>query len=122
MGLCFAQPSLQAARLAQAARTWTRLHLLRGAETPPAVAPGRQRVAVLADVRRRIEAVRAPWVAAADAGDRQPATTPGAVDLDSLQRVFRAGRQMAALPAEPRLERPPVGDDRCFRDRLGRPS
>src|SRR5262245_34778711 len=75
---------------------------------PAAVAPGGEGMLLVPDVGCRIKAVRAPWVASAYARERQPASAPGAVEVDGLQRVLRAGRQMPAFQPEPRLERPSV--------------
>ena len=91
------------------------------APSPPPVAPGCQGVARVGNVGDGVEPVGAPGMAAADARERQPAAAPGAVAIDGFERVFRAGRQVPALPADQRLQRPAIGVDRRLGDGLGQP-
>jgi hypothetical protein len=78
-------------------------------QPPAAVAPWRPGVAMGADIGDRIEAVRSPRMAAADACQCQPAPAPGAVELDRLQPILRARRQVPAFPADQGLQGPAIG-------------
>ena len=53
-------------------------------------------------------------MAAADPRNAEPATAPGAVRLDGVERVLRAGRQVPAFPADQRLQGPPVDVHGCL--------
>lgn len=57
-----------------------------------------------ADVRNRIDAVRASRSTAQEARQRQPEAAPGAIQVDRLKRVLGACRPMATLAANKRLE------------------
>src|SRR5574340_325380 len=62
--------------------------------------------------RHRIVAVAAAGAAAADALGGEPAALERAVLFDGLLAVFRAGRQIAALPPQPGRQRHLVDADR----------
>src|SRR5574340_677120 len=71
------------------------------------------------DGRNRVIAVIAAGAAAADAFRGQPAALERAVFFDGFLAVFRAGRQVSALPAQPGRERQLVEADRADEKRLG---
>ncbi|KAG1243146.1 hypothetical protein G6F65_022598 [Rhizopus arrhizus] len=66
----------------------------------------------------RIPAAGRPRMASANAPDAQPEAAPGAVTFDCFNRVRRASRGEAALPAYPWTQEEPVepdgGDEQCF--------
>src|SRR5690606_20028672 len=47
-------------------------------------------------------------MAAAEARNRQPKSAPRAILVDGFERILRARRQMPAIPADERLQRPAV--------------
>src|SRR6516164_10405683 len=75
-------------------------------------------MAVTRNVWHRIEPVRTPGMAAADARQRQPAPAPSAVAIDGFEGVLRAGRQVATFRAHQRLQRPAIGVHRRFEEGL----
>src|SRR5262249_51833217 len=81
---------------------------------PAPVAPRRQAMPLTSNVWHRIEPVRAPGMAPADARQRQPAPAPGAVAIDGVEGVLRARRQVPAFRAHQRLQRPAIGVHRHF--------
>src|SRR5690606_10936107 len=60
------------------------------------------------NVRHGIEAGGAKAMAAAEARNRQPKSAPRAILVDGFERILRARRQMPAIPADERLQRPAV--------------
>ena len=70
---------------------------------PAAIAPRRDGVVLAADVRGGIIAAGAPGMAAGDPGQGEPEPAPGPVQVDGVERILRARRQMPAVTAhEPR--------------------
>ena len=84
--------------------------------SPAAVAPRRPCMALGTNVGHGVEPVRAPGMTATHACQAQPAATPRPVQLDGLEPILRAGRQMPAFPAEQRLQAPAIGMDRSAGD------
>ncbi len=62
-------------------------------------------------LRRKVEAMRPPWLAAADARQPHPAAGPQAEPADALGRIGGARRQMPALPPDQPREAQLVGAD-----------
>lgn len=85
---------------------------------PAPIAPGCQWVALDPDVGCRVVAARAPWMTAADARGRKPPTAPRAVPVDGVERIFRACRQVSALHADQRLQRPAIDVNRRLQQQL----
>ena len=73
-------------------------------QAPPAVAPRREGVMLVAQIWHRVEAVAAPRMAAAESRQREPAALPCPVRVDGLARIVRAGRQMPAIDPEQRRD------------------
>lgn len=103
---------LGTARAARRVRSSPRLPPPRLPLAPPSIAPRRQPMPPFAHVRRRIEPRRPPRVAPANARAAEPEAPPRPVDLDRIERIFRACRQMPAFPAGQRLQGPTVDMDR----------
>ena len=78
------------------------------------------------DIRRgcrgRVVAARAERVAARQARDSQPEPAPGAVLVDRLQSILRAGGHVPAVPADIGLQRPAIEVDRRLQQRCRRRS
>ena len=62
-------------------------------------------------LRNRIEAFATPGLAAQDAREAEPETGPGAMQPDRFGGIVRAGRQIAAAPAEHRRYRQLIEPD-----------
>ena len=84
---------------------------------PAAVAPRRYKVVLIANIRHGIEPCSAEPVTATQTRCRQPEAAPCPVRVDGLQRVLRAGREVPAVPADERLQRPAIDMDGQFESR-----
>ena len=56
-------------------------------------------------VRRGIETVCAPWITAQNPPCSEPASDPGAIQIDGIERILGAGRQVPAARTEQRRNR-----------------
>ena len=89
--------------------------------TPPhPVPPRRKRVTDATEIGHRIISTAPPRMAAAEPRNHQPESLPRAVFINCFERVFRTRRQMPALHANERLQRPAIDVNGEFDQRLCR--
>ena len=69
----------------------------------------------------RIETFATPGLAAQDAREAEPETSPGAMKPDRFGGIVRAGRQISAAPAEHRRHRHLIEPDQTEEGEYRRP-
>src|SRR5512144_173011 len=67
---------------------------------------------LIAKIGNRVETVTAPWLAAAEPREREPAASPRAVRLHGLPRIVGACRQMPAICPDERRQHHAIERDR----------